>query len=203
MMGKFNVFAMASVAILGLASCGAGGVQSAPVNEELVEEAMEVKGQDLAFFDLKGDVKSCTLVNNGNKETYTFDENGNCTSFTKDYTEIVSTERDDEGRIVCVNAKDPMGREYAEVYEYDEKGRIAKVSCDAEPDGMAFEHIYSYDGNGRVVLVKGWNDGPGNLEFRYKYISEDEQGNWTKREKSVVLEEEEPNVEIEERVIKY
>lgn len=168
------------------------------------EVADVVMGTDASFFDLKGGVESCRLSSEYYSESYSFDENGGYITFERELQKIDGVERDEKGRITTIHITDDLGRGFAEVYEYDEQGRIRKASCDAMPDGLAFELVYTYDKAGRVISKKGYYDGPGNLEYVYNYKDEDAQGNWTLRERLTYLEdEEEPVREMEKREIEY
>jgi len=158
---------------------------------------------DLSFFELRGNVKQCVLTYDDIKETYLFDKEGTLTSYKTSYEEIVGIERDKKGRIACIKRIDVIGRDYNDIYECDEQGRIVHACCDAMPDGLAFEHQYIYDGD-RLANKKGWNDGPGALEITYEYKREDTLGNWTERKKSVWIEDEdEPSESTEHRSIEY
>ena len=80
---------------------------------------------------------------------------------------------------------------------------LPDLSCDAMPDGMSHEFHFTYDAKGRIINQKGWNDGVGDIEYKYKYTQEDAKGNWTEREKSIIPDGEEPVVTIEKREIEY
>ncbi len=174
-------------------------------NVEKVDDTTdaEVTPLDVAFFDLKGMVKKCTLKKEYSEIIYEFDKDGNFVKCTQEYEETVNVSRDSQGRINRIQKKDQIDRTWTDEYEYDNEGRITKASCNAMPDGLSFEHNYTYK-DGRIASLKGWNDGPGKLEITFDYISEDDHGNWTERTKSTLVEgEDEPNVETEKRVIEY
>lgn len=169
---------------------------------EQTDEAL-LTTPDLKFFDLKGHVKKCTQIEDEPTLTYLFDEQGNCTEITEPYANVTKIVRDDKGRITRLDKIDALSRGFAIIYEYSPEGTIAKQSCDAMPDGMSHEFHFTYDAKGRVIEQKGWNDGVGDIEYKYKYTQEDAKGNWTEREKSIIPDGEEPVVTIERREIEY
>lgn len=175
-------------------------------DSEQTEKAADAEAStslDVAFFDLKGNVKKCVLQSDDYKETYLFDKNGAFIDCIEEYAETEGVRRDEQGRINEMHKKDNVGRTWADIYEYDADGRVIKSHCNAMPDGLSHEHNYTYN-NGRIVSIKGWNDGPGNLEMKYEYSQEDEMGNWTERKKSLYIEDEtEPYVTVEHRTIEY
>lgn len=182
-------------------------VETSQMETPIVEETpkIEPSASDLVFYDLKGKVRSCSVVTEeyGSTRTLqTFDINGMCTSLADDFD--AGFERDEDGRIVAGRRKYFEEMSYTNVYEYDANGRISKASCDAMPDGLAFEHNYNYDEQGRIAFLKGWNDGAGPLTIRYEYIEEDAVGNWTRRIVRVYVDgDEEPAVSTQTRTIEY
>lgn len=212
-MKKHFFYSLAMVGAIMMASCGGsqtnGGDDTNDTLSTSIDSTCNVQAgikveTDANFFDLMGKVKSCTVSTEYNTEAFSFDEEGKYTELKYDMRKVDATSRDEQGRISSIDFIDELGRGYRETYEYDEQGRIKKASCDAEPDGLAFELVYSYDEKGRIISKKGWMDGPGPMEYKYKYTSEDEQGNWTVRDVLLYVEDEtEPNVETETRDIKY
>lgn len=208
---KYSILSSALLSMLITTACTNGSTKDNNSGEDTTASVATAtdstpadnKATDYTFFELKGNVKSCTLVSAGFEETYTFTPEGKYATYSREIQNIIGCERDTQGRIVSLHIKDAIDREYAENYEYDEKGRISKSSCEADPDGLSFELTNTYDSNDRLISSKGWWDGPGPLEYSYKYLTEDEQGNWTKRIKSTTLEGEEPYDETEERTIEY
>lgn len=161
---------------------------------------------DVTFFDLTGNVKKCTTTSDidegESEEVIEFDSNGKFVSRTNGVDEVTSVERDKKGRIITLYLKDVIDRTYAETYEYDKKGNIISNKCDAEPDGLAHHLSYTYT-DGRIVRIKGWNDGVGDIEKKYEYLSFDDKGNWTERKCTVLTDGEEAYFTNEYRVIEY
>lgn len=210
-----------SIIIVALSAMTSTGCNNAPqasasmsdaATENKTEESAETTAAvtapttDVTFFDLTGNVKMCTITSDidegENEEIIKFDSNGNFISRTNGVSEVMSVERDKKGRIVTLNLKDAIDRTYAEIYEYDKKGYIISNKCDAEPDGLAHHYSYTYS-DGRIVRVKGWNDGVGDIEKKYEYLSFDDKGNWTERKCTVLTDGEEAYFTHEYRVIAY
>lgn len=217
-MKKTNTFACAALMALALAGCKGNKeeknnadaeTQKATTEQTAQAEQTEQAEQEftspvLKFFELKGHVMSCVLERDDSKEaTYEFDEEGYLSKYVEEHETISDIEYDDQMRIASMTKQDAIGREYADVYEYNADGTVSKASCDAMPDGLAYEHKFVYT-DGRLTSKEGWSDGPGNLTITYKYLEEDSNGNWTLRECATLPEgETEPYVITERRTITY
>lgn len=162
---------------------------------------------DLAAFNLKGKVKSCTWVNhkagclqygfskNANKETTVFNQNGRCTK----WNDILfaaqgrsgsalhnECKRDAKGRIVYGSL---YGGFYApgfgeETLEYDANGKLARLVY--EDAGATIETTFEYDAEG--TMIRSTSNIENNMEetnetitVEYKVLAKDAHGNWTKR----------------------
>lgn len=163
-------------------------VQLSSMDPELEEEGEDpwLEESMLEFsFDENGRV---TEDDYGNR--FEYDDQGNVISEFKELT------RDEKGRIVKVvnNILDDEGEfldedldvfDYCEIeYTYDEKGRVVTEDY----SGWEWGNVYTYEYEGDAfypckATFKGYNEGfneEGTVTF--KYLSFDDQGNWTSRD---------------------
>lgn len=162
---------------------------------------------DLAAFNLKGKVKSCTWVNHkagcmqygfsktANKEITVFNQNGRCTKWNNIIFAAQGRsgsalhnecKRDAKGRIVYGSL---YGGYYApgsgeETFEYNTKGQLA--SHVYEDAGAAIETTFEYDTDGTMTrstskIENYMEDNSETITVEYKVLAKDAHGNWTKR----------------------
>lgn len=62
------------------------------------------------------------------------------------------TDYDLQGNCLSWRMKDPDGREYGDIYNYDDQGRVRSVVSHAW-DGSTTEKVYSYDDGGRLLNI--------------------------------------------------
>ena len=146
---------------------------------------------DLATFDLKGKVSSCTWTNQGNSYTYSFNAAGRWTGVNGKALSAaqITVERDSKGRISSYSKEIdcfPFNCSYS--YTYNTAGKVATFS-DNDPE-MGEVTTYSYDTNGRVIKETHKREltemGSEETEYEtftytYTYLASDAKGNWTKR----------------------
>ncbi|MCQ2223689.1 MAG: hypothetical protein MJZ35_07875 [Bacteroidaceae bacterium] len=201
---SFVLAALSVVACTGNSSQSQGEANDSMAVEQATEAsapAAAATSADLRLFQFVGRVQRCV---ESTGTTYSFDADGQLTSYERAEEEVESINRDESGRIVSITCTDLIGRGFADEYECDEEGRLLKAKCDAMPDGLSYSHTYEYDEQGRVTKITGWSDGPGNLTIMYSYREVDEKGNWTKRDRSLLVEgETDPVIETETRDIQY
>ncbi len=173
----------------------------------------DVQTQDMKFADVKGKVKSCTLITcDNNSITYEFSENGKLTSLSDVYTSSYFLQYDKKGRIMkamnaCVGKFGDVNN-LTSTYEYDEEGNIVKQYCEESWDKFKwYRRLYTYK-DGRVAECNECElNTDTNSEYTYKvtYLEFDKQGNWTKRKCVKYKSDEEVDKDLgeEKRVIVY
>lgn len=162
---------------------------------------------DLAAFNLKGKVKSCTWVNHkagcmqygfskeANKEVTEFNQNGRCVKWN---SLILAAEgrsgsalhseikRDSKGRITLgtlyVGYYAPGCGE--ETFEYDDDGMLSRHYY--EDAGVAIETTFEYEPDGTMVrsrsnIENSMDETNEAIVVEYKVLATDDHGNWTKR----------------------
>lgn len=148
--------------------------------ENVVEE--ETVSPDYVMLNLKERVKSyviqgfCWRILGSKVE---FNEAG---LVVKIDGENPNLERNDKGQIVKYSYKeaDDSGDmlDCSKEYEYDESGRLTKITtCSYCGD---WESEFDRDDDGNIVTWKNISAVEGTIPFKYKYSGFDEQGNWTK-----------------------
>ena len=140
-----------------------------------------VRGE-LGLFDLRGPVKSCTLVNEWGNTTRTFDAQGFWKTMDgKSLSAIYPSgiKRDAKGRIVKgVMDTDGNGEEYT----YDAQGRVVKYHYHFYDEVNTESTRYGADG---YILQRRFE--PGGMDAgepyteTYKNVAVDTHGNWTER----------------------
>ena len=88
--------------------------------------------------------------NNGTKESYVFDGEGNVYSkYDGKTNETTYYEYDHAGRCMASTTKDSTGNTVASYkYQYNELNQLSKLSCSVA--GVTFSTTYTYDGDGRA-----------------------------------------------------
>lgn len=164
---------------------------------------------DLAYFGLRGPVKSFTEFCDGTRTfTYQFTENGKWES--RDAKKLSSfctdVKRDSEKRIIGYQIEENYAY-YTYTISYDAKtGWVSKIVCDGSDENKTT--TFSYDENGYVI--KDVQDGSYTEEgadeptkehivTNYKYESFDKYGNWTKRS----IKRSDSGTWVEKRYISY
>lgn len=192
---------MIVAALVAAASCGVGAwlMKQGDGKEALSESTLQsatakeqeavYQSPDLAFFDLRGKVKTMTITyRTGQSETFNFDTAGNCLNINNNWVDgdkAVEVKRNNDGYII--SAKWDMGfkvpafersiwidgrlaeRRY-EDWEYSAKDRL-----EYSADGM-LEKLETETVTGGVTAKE---------VVTYKYLSTDSQGNWTDRERTL------------------
>lgn len=162
---------------------------------------------DLAAFNLKGNVKSCTWVNhkagciqygfsqNANKEATVFNQNGRCTKWNGLIFSAMGRfgsalyngcKRDNKGRIVSGELYSGF---YApgcgeETFEYNTNGKLSRHYF--EDAGAAIETTFEYDSEGTMIrstsnIENYMEETNETITVEYKVLAKDTHGNWTKR----------------------
>lgn len=138
-----------------------------------VATIVQAQYRDAEAFEAKGNVKmiirEVQMPTKTVRFTYSFSSDGALTS--TDQGDIVSLERDNQGRL----SKYVYNRDGSyNQYEYDAQGRVSRKNTD---NGYS---AYEYDSNGLIVkntekylYSLSWID--------YQYLDFDDHGNWTKR----------------------
>lgn len=138
-----------------------------------VATIVKAQYRDAEAFEAKGNVKmiirEVQMPTKTVRFTYSFSPDGALT--TTDQGDIVSLERDHQGRL----SKYVYNRDGSyNQYEYDAQGRVSRKNTD---NGYS---AYEYDSNGLIVkntekylYSLSWID--------YQYLDFDDHGNWTKR----------------------
>lgn len=138
-----------------------------------VATIVKAQYRDAEAFEAKGNVKmiirEVQMPTKTVRFTYSFSSDGTLTS--TDQGDIVSLERDNQGRL----SKYVYNRDGSyNQYEYDAQGRVSRKNTD---NGYS---AYEYDSNGLIVkntekylYSLSWID--------YQYLDFDDHGNWTKR----------------------
>lgn len=138
-----------------------------------VATIVKAQYRDAEAFEAKGNVKmiikEVQMPTKTVRFTYSFSSDGALTS--TDQGDIVSLERDNQGRL----SKYVYNRDGSyNQYEYDAQGRVSRKNTD---NGYS---AYEYDSNGLIVkntekylYSLSWID--------YQYLDFDDHGNWTKR----------------------
>lgn len=138
-----------------------------------VATIVKAQYRDAEAFEAKGNVKmiikEVQMPTKTVRFTYSFSPDGALT--TTDQGDIVSLERDHQGRLSKY-----VYNQYGSYnqYEYDAQGRVSRKNTD---DGYS---AYEYDSNGLIIkntekylYSLSWID--------YQYLDFDDHGNWTKR----------------------
>lgn len=138
-----------------------------------VATIVKAQYRDAEAFEAKGNVKmiikEVQMPTKTVRFTYSFSPDGALT--TTDQGDIVSLERDNQGRLSKY-----VYNQYGSYnqYEYDAQGRVSRKNTD---DGYS---AYEYDSNGLIIkntekylYSLSWID--------YQYLAFDDHGNWTKR----------------------
>lgn len=164
---------------------------------------------DLAYFELRGPVKSFTEFCDGTRTfTYQFTENGKWESRDAKKLSAFCTDvkRDSEKRIIGYQIEENYAY-YTYTISYDAKtGWVSKIVCDGSDENKTT--TFSYDENGYVT--KEVEDGSYTEEgadeptkehivTNYKYESFDKYGNWTKRS----IKRSDSGTWVEKRYISY
>lgn len=151
--------------------------------------------KDALIYDLRGNVKSCTLYE---QNTYFSDdfEEGAVYEFTADGQRLNTDrtyKRDEQNRIVEISfmAEDPWtGKKYTQYskVEYNQNGKISKKSSWIIYEGSSekeyrtsSEYFYDLKGNVIKVINKSITGDRADQQCDYEYVSFDARGNWTER----------------------
>lgn len=154
--------------------------------------ALTVSAQsDLATFDLKGKVSSCTWTNQGSSYTYSFNTAGRWTGVNGKALSAaqITVERDSKGRILSYSEEiEEYYYSQVRTFKYDTAGKVASFHDEnPEVDDVA---TYTYDTNGRIikethkreVIEMGAEESVHDTySYTYTYLASDPKGNWTKR----------------------
>lgn len=146
---------------------------------------------DLATFDLKGKVSSCTWTNQGNSYTYSFNATGRWTGVNGKTLSAakITVERDSKGRISSyIEEIEEYYYSQSRTFKYNTAGKVATMHEEnPEVDDIA---TYTYDTNGRITKEThkiGITElGAEETQYEtttttYTYLASDAKGNWTKR----------------------
>lgn len=180
-----------------LAACGTNSG-----NEKKGNEENSAQYNDVALFDLKGDVRMCVTTyfveNDQIKDTTAFDEKGRMTmgnecSFVYGDSitgkcnanpELTPTlKRDANDRVVSLSYKS-QGLDFMIIsYYYDSYGRVGGKIL--EQPGMSMRTIFEYNDENKLIAEHNQvaniesSEGAVETHVNYEYISFDEKGNWT------------------------
>ncbi len=154
-------------------------------DKNAIEQFNEIKqSPDQVFFDAKGPVKTIQemYINKLKPDgsVYTFDEKGNCINLPNEYIRK-------DNRITGYSYTESFG-EISEKYEYNDKGLIHTSIKQAIGNTTS---TFEYDSDGMLILESCITEGSDEGEdyrydekYTYKYITFDEYGNWTERERT-------------------
>lgn len=191
-MKNIGLSLMACAMLLVFGACGNGQNQNEKEQKaQLVEQPVVTTSPDLAFFDLRGPVKSCDGVE--------FNRSGKITSgWGYDLFAVTEPQRE----------YDEATGTFAEYCKWERKGDyISSITCyetydeytwedgriaidKAYVEGMVFKMVYAYDADGFLEKVTTYNgeedaETDENLTLdsttEYYYTDIDDHGNWTRR----------------------
>lgn len=164
---------------------------------------------DLATFDLKGKVSSCTYKNKYGTKTYVFNTAGRWLRYNGKSLAAgsITVKRNAKGKLLSYtkeNVDEFTSDTYT--YKYNTAGQVISVNYSSQLDQSVT--TFKYDSKGHVIKeiekgTYGEEEGyDGSQSFTsitsYTYLASDAKGNWTKRKAT-----QDGESWIETRTIKY